>query len=67
MAKKKKLIHEKIFISPFEKYSESEALQVLDEIRKQFSAKDGWEEIDGYAELLENGKWRAVRKHVQYK
>ena len=67
MKTKKKKFHEETFISPFEKDSEQEALQVLDDIRKQFSAKDGWEEIDGYAELLRNGKWRAVRKHVQYK
>ena len=51
------------FCSPFLKDTEEEALRVLEDIRAAHPAEKGWEEIDGYAEKLQNGKWRAVRKH----
>lgn len=63
----KQKVFEETFVSPFEKNSESEALTVLDEIRTTHDEAHGWVEIKGFAELLPNGKWRAVRIHEQYK
>lgn len=59
-------VFEETFISPFEKNSESEALMVLDEIRKSHNSNSGWEEFKGYAKQLANGKWIAVRHHAKY-
>lgn len=56
-------IYEETFVSPFEKETEAEALKVLDAIRDCHPESSGWHEVDGYAEQLFNGKWRAVRKH----
>jgi len=47
--------------SLIERETQEEALKDLDEIRANFSSYNGWIEIDGYAEQLKNGKWRAVR------
>ena len=55
--------YEETFVSPFEKETESAALEVLEAIREAHPASSGWIEIAGYAEQLSNGKWRAVRKH----
>ena len=51
------------FVSPFEKDTENEALEVLKDIAEVHSPEHGWVEIRGYAEQLPNGKWRAVRVH----
>lgn len=48
-------------LSLIERDTREEALKDLDEIRSSFSAYNGWIEVDGYAEKLKNGKWRAVR------
>ncbi len=56
---------EEIFRSPFEKNTEEDALRVLDQIRACHPAEYGWEEIEGFAEQLPNGKWRAVRHHIK--
>lgn len=58
---------EEVFRSPFEKDSQEEALQVLQEIREAHPSTSGWVEVTGYIEPLPNGKWRAVRHHAQYK
>ena len=50
-----------------EKDTEDDALRVLDDIRSIHSSDYGWVEIKGFVEQLPNGKWRAVRHHVQYK
>lgn len=63
---KKQVFHE-VFVSPFEKDTESEALKVLKAIRDLHSEEYGWKEIDGFVERLPNGKYRAVREHAQYK
>lgn len=52
-----------VFISPFEKDTEGDALRVLQAIREAHSATFGWVEIRGFVEQLPNGKWRAVRVH----
>lgn len=56
---------EEIFRSPFEKDTEGDALDVLQEIRDSHPASSGWVELDAYAEQLPNGKWRAVRHHAK--
>ncbi|MBE5820991.1 MAG: hypothetical protein E7311_00180 [Clostridiales bacterium] len=61
-----KVVFEETFVSPIEKNTKSEALIVLDEIRKAHPIQYGWKEISGYAEQLNNGKWRAVRHHVKH-
>lgn len=48
-------------LSVIERDTQEEALKDLAKIRENFSAYNGWIEIDGYAEQLKNGKWRAVR------
>ena len=58
---------EEVFVSPFEKENEADALRVLLAIRAAHPEQYGWYEIDGYVEQLPNGKWRAVRHHAQYK
>ena len=47
---------EEIFRSPFEKDTEGDALDVLQEIRDSHPASSGWVELDAYAEKLPNGK-----------
>ena len=56
-------VFKETFVSPFEKETKSDALKTLDAIRAAHSSAYGWVEIEGYAEQLPNGKWRAVRKH----
>lgn len=60
-------VYEETFKSPFERDTQADALKVLDAIRAAHPTSCGWVELDGYAEQLPNGKWRAVRKHAQYK
>lgn len=62
-----KEVFREVFVSPFEKDTEGEALKVLQAIRDVHSAEHGWKEIRGYVEKLPNGKFRAVREHAQYK
>lgn len=59
-----RIFHE-IFVSPFLKDTESEALRVLNAIREAHPARHGWREIRGFAERLPNGKYRAVREHIK--
>ena len=61
-------IYSEVFVSPFEKDTESEALRVLNSIREAHPASSGWEEVRGFVEKLPNGKYRAVRehKHIRY-
>lgn len=61
-----KKIFEEVFESPFKRNTEDDALKVLDEIRAMHDAEHGWVEIYGYAEKLQSGQWRAVRKHAKY-
>ncbi|MBQ2916859.1 MAG: hypothetical protein IJE59_01575 [Clostridia bacterium] len=61
----KKYSFEEVFKSPFEKNTEKEALDVLQEIRECHPASAGWVELNAYAEKLPNGKWRAVRQHAK--
>lgn len=63
----KSLQYEETFRSPFERNTAESAMEVLNEIRKSHDAAHGWVELEGYAEQLPNGKWRAVRHHAQYK
>ena len=42
-------------------------MEVLEAIRAEHDKANGWIELDGYAEKLPNGKYRAVRHHAQYK
>lgn len=56
-------IFKETFRSPFGKETESDALKVLDSIREAHSEKDGWREIEGYAEKRADGKWYAIRIH----
>lgn len=56
---------EEIFKSPFEKETEGDALDDLQEIRKKYPASSGWVELNAYVEKLPNGKWRAVRHHAK--
>ena len=60
-------VYHEVFVSPFEKDTQGEALQVLQAIRECHSAYYGWREIRGFVEQLPNGKWRAVREHEQIK
>lgn len=53
------------FTSPFEKDTEEEALEVLNEIRKSHPESSGWIEVYGIATLLPNGKYAAVRKQMK--
>lgn len=62
----KEQIFEETFISPFEKDTEIDALKVLDDIRKEHDASQGWVERNAYVEQLPNGKWRAVRQHAKF-
>ena len=62
----KRKTFEEFFVSPFEKETESDALQVLYSIRASHPATSGWVELTGYVEQLPNGKWRAVRHHAKY-
>ena len=64
-ADKKNYSFEEVFKSPFEKDTEKEALDVLQEIRESHPASSGWVELNAYAEKLPNGKWRAVRHHAK--
>lgn len=57
---------EETFVSPFQRETESSALEVLEAIRAVHPAYYGWVEESGYVEQLPNGKWRAVRKHAKY-
>lgn len=54
-----------IFVSPFEKSTEGDALRVLQQIRDAHPASSGWVEIRGFAEQLPNGNFIAVREHVK--
>ena len=60
-------VFEEVFISPFEKETWADALNVLSAIRSAHDAYHGWIEIDSDIERLPNGKWRAIRHHAQYK
>lgn len=62
----KQKVFEETFESPLEKDTEADALKVLDDIREIHDEAHGWVEIEGYAEQLPNGKWRAVRYHAKY-
>lgn len=59
-------IYKETFVSPFEKDTKGDALKVLDAIREVHDSAHGWVEIEGFAEPLPNGKWRAVRVHEQH-
>ena len=59
-------VYREVFVSPFEKNTEDEALEVLRKIREGHSEMYGWVEIRGFAEKLPNGKYRAVREHAKY-
>lgn len=61
-----KEVYQEVFVSPFEKDTEGEALRVLQEIRNSHSAMYGWKEIRGFVQELPNGKYRAVREHAKY-
>ncbi len=54
-----------IFVSPFEKDTEAEAMRVLQAIRSAHPSSYGWKEIKAYVEKLPNGKFRAVREHIK--
>ncbi|MBO4293129.1 MAG: hypothetical protein J5881_01905 [Clostridia bacterium] len=60
-------VYREVFVSPFEKKTENEALKVLQAIREVHSEEHGWKEIRGFVEKLPNGKYRAVREHAQFK
>lgn len=62
----KQKVYEETFESPFEKDTEADALNVLDDIRKQHDEAHGWFEFAGYAKQLPNRKWVAVRHHAKY-
>lgn len=66
MASTVKTTFKEIFRSPFLKDTESDALRVLEQIRKAHPSSAGWVEIRGYVEP-HNGKYRAVREHMQVK
>jgi hypothetical protein len=63
----KTLRYQEVFKSPFEKATKADALRVLEAIRDCHPSSSGWIEIEGYAEQLPNGNWRAVRNHAQYR
>ena len=52
------------FVSPFVRKTEEEARRELDQIRLNFPASSGWEEVYGYIEQHGKG-WRAVRVHLK--
>ena len=56
-------VFKETFVSPFEKDTQEEAFEVLEEIRRVHSAEKGWIEISSCVEKTSNGKWRAVRCH----
>lgn len=60
-------VFREVFVSPFHKETESDALKVLQDIRDAHPATSGWEEIKGFVEKLPNGKYRAVRVHLKCK
>ena len=64
----KKKVYEELFVSPFQKDTESSALQVLNSIRESHPDSSGWVEIaDGTGIIqLPNGKWCAQRHHAKY-
>ena len=59
-------IFKETFVSPFGKETESDALRVLDQIRKEHDASHGWREINAYVEQHADGKWYAVRVHEKH-
>lgn len=60
-------IFREVLVSPYEKETECDALNVLQAIRDACPAMYDWKEIQGFVEKLSNGKFRAVREHAQYK
>ena len=60
-------VYREVFVSPFHKETERDALKVLQAIREAHPEKSGWKEIRGFVEKLPNGKYRAVREHAHYK
>ena len=60
-------VFREVFVSPFYKETEGDAMKVLQAIRKAHPATSGWKEIRGFVEKLPNGKYRAVREHAKYK
>ena len=62
-----KEVFREVFVSPFEKETEGDALKVLEAIRAVHSEEHGWKEINAFIEKLPNGKFRAVREHAQYR
>ena len=60
-------VFEEIFESSSSLSSETEALKVLDEIRKAHPEDNGWVEFAVSIRELPNGKWCAVRYHAMYK
>lgn len=61
------LNYEETFRSPFERDTSGSAMEVLEAIRSAHDKAHGWVELEGYIEKLPNGKYRAVRRHAQYK
>lgn len=47
------------FVS-LEKDTREEAFAILEEVRNNHPASEGWEYDENYIERLRNGKWRAV-------
>lgn len=60
-------VYREVFVSPFEKDTEGDALRVLQDIRDAHPSASGWKEIQGFVEKLPNGKFRAVREHAKYR
>lgn len=68
LKKEGKSIHyAETFVSPFQQDTLSDAKRTLIQIREAHPANFGWIEKRAFVEQLSNGKWRAVRVHVQYK
>lgn len=59
-------VYREVFVSPFERDTEEDALKVLQAIRENYSTMYGGEEIKGFVEKLPNGKYHAVREHAKY-
>ena len=57
--------YHEVFVSPFEKETDSEALRILEKIRECHPKESNWVEIKGGVEMLPNGKYRAFREHVK--
>lgn len=55
--------YREVFVSPFHKETEGDALKVLQAIREAHPETSGWKEIRGVVEKLPDGKYRAVREH----